>query len=688
MRFIKPKYLPLFIFSSVLFFSLAVYILTLNKYVILGDSGEFITASFEAGISHPPGYPLFTLIGFLFTKIPIGNIVQRVGFVSALLGSATVGLLGLFLYKITSSKIASVVGALALAFSSIFWLYSVNTEIITLNTFFLVLLLLLTVIYIQTKKDVFWYLLTLTTGLSLANQFTVVTVFPALAFLLFPARKEIFQIKKVMLGLVCFLAGLSFYLYLPIAAAKLPYVNWDNPSNLEGFISLVTRKDYGHLKVGNYAGGNISDILLSQIPFYFKNTLGSFGIVAVFLFLFGLIPLKGKNRRAHLALMLAFFFSGPFLVGYSNFSLNSPFPDVAINQVRTMQTVYVISTPFIACLAGIGLFNAKRFLSKRMGRATAIALPIVVGLLVIILPLFLNYSAVKGAGNKSFDFYGRSILGYLPPNSLLLVGGDNTYMFWYLHVVEGSRKDVSVIVFSLMQTDWYVKQLKQRYPDVFSPLKFVILGENLDSFYRENLKTHPIYFAPLDDQARQSVSGNFKLMQEGLAVRLLPKDAAFDLDDYKERQDIFWKELQEQDWLFEEYEDLPTQEMLMAYARAWTNMGITYENYAKEDWAIQAYERARKISPAYYLSTEKLANLYLKQNENNYARVIPLYQEILKFNPTHPLSLRNLGAIYAEIGRDKEAEDLLWAYLENATDPKDKKTIEEIYRKVRARIGH
>jgi len=682
MRFIKPKYLPLFIFFSVFFFSLAVYILTLNKYVILGDSGEFITASFEAGVPHPPGYPLFTLIGLLFTKIPIGNIVQRVGFVSALFGSATVGLLGLFLYKITSSKIASVVGALALAFSSIFWLYSVNAEIITLNTFFLVLLLLLTVIYTQTKKDMFWYLLTLTTGLSLANQFTVVTVFPALAFLLFPARKEIFQIKKIMLGVACFLAGLSFYLYLPIAAAKLPYVNWDNPSNLEGFISLVTRKYYGYLKVGDYAGGNIGDILLSQIPFYFKNTLGSFGIVAVFLFLFGLIPLRGKNRRAHLAIMLAFFFSGPFLVGYSNFSLNSPFPDVAINQVRTMQTVYVISTPFIASFIALGIANLEAFL-KRYKTVQSRGPTILIGILAFGFPLILNYQPIKDAGNAAFDFYGRSILTSLPGNSLLVVGADNTYIFWYLQVVENLKKDIPVINFSLMQSKWYVDQLKERYPGVDFPFNSVIVGQSSSDFYQQNLKKYQIFFSPLDDQSRSSIPPSVKLIQDGLMVQLLPQDKELDINTYKEKQDESWRELEEQFYLFQEYKDLPTQEILMAYARAWANIGITYENYDKEDWAIQAYERARKISPAYYLSTEKLANLYLKQDEKDYAGVIPLYQEILKFNPTHPLSLRNLGAIYAESGRYKEAEKLLKRYLDKSKDSKENELIRQIYEQAR-----
>ena len=681
MRLVKPKYLPLFIFSSVFFFSLAVYILTLNKYVILGDSGEFITASFEAGIPHPPGYPLFAILGNLFTKIPIGNIVQRTGFVSALFGAATAGLVALLLYRLTFSLVASYGGALALAFSSIFWLYSVNAEVITLVTFFLVLILFLALRYGESKKKFFLYLLAFVTGLSLTNQYSIFAVLPAAILVVLPHRREFLNIKEIVILAVFFILGLTPYIYLPIAASHQPFVNWDNPVALKGFISLITRKEFGSMRVTGYFSGGLNDILTSQLPFYAIYTLRSFGWMAAGLFFVGIIFLKKDVK--YLSLIAALFLTGPFLVAYSNFLLNSPFPDVAVSQRRTIEAIYLVSTPLIAIFAGLGIgtiqekLRKKTFLPKNLISFLTVA--------VFVFPLLTNYKMIKKSGNDLFDFYGRTILESLPKDSLLIVGGDNTYIFWYLQVVNRLRPDVAVINYSMMQSDWYVDELRMRHPNINFPFASVNLGEKLDIFYEENSKSHTIYFAPLDDQSRTSIPPSYNLIPEALTTTIYQKGKGLEIEDYKEKQDEFWEKINQHYGIFDNYKDLPTQEILMAYARAWTNIGITYENYVKEDWAIQAYERARKISPAYYLSTEKLANLYLKQDEKNYARVIPLYEETLRYNPNHLISLRNLGAIYAESGRYKEAEKLLKRYLDNSKVSGENELIRQIYEQVKTR---
>src|ERR1700678_3562912 len=54
--------------------TLGIYIATLAPNVTLLDSGELITAAATFGVGHPPGYPLWTLSGFLLSHIfPFGN---------------------------------------------------------------------------------------------------------------------------------------------------------------------------------------------------------------------------------------------------------------------------------------------------------------------------------------------------------------------------------------------------------------------------------------------------------------------------------------------------------------------------------------------------------------------------------------------------------------------------------------
>lgn len=70
----------------VFFSSFFVYLLTLYPTVGTEDSGELITSAATLDIAHPPGYPLYTLLGKLFTIIiPFGNIGWRVNLMSAFL---------------------------------------------------------------------------------------------------------------------------------------------------------------------------------------------------------------------------------------------------------------------------------------------------------------------------------------------------------------------------------------------------------------------------------------------------------------------------------------------------------------------------------------------------------------------------------------------------------------------------
>src|SRR5437667_10023555 len=63
----------------------ALYALTAPRTVALEDDGLFILSSYFLGVEHPPGYPLFTLIGHLLTHLPFGSVAYRVHLASELL---------------------------------------------------------------------------------------------------------------------------------------------------------------------------------------------------------------------------------------------------------------------------------------------------------------------------------------------------------------------------------------------------------------------------------------------------------------------------------------------------------------------------------------------------------------------------------------------------------------------------
>src|SRR5437588_12667687 len=70
---------------------LVIYLITVSPTVNFIDSGELITALHEPGIAHPPGYPLYTLLGYAASHLPIGEVAWRVNLFSAAWGAMAVG---------------------------------------------------------------------------------------------------------------------------------------------------------------------------------------------------------------------------------------------------------------------------------------------------------------------------------------------------------------------------------------------------------------------------------------------------------------------------------------------------------------------------------------------------------------------------------------------------------------------
>ncbi|HVY70524.1 MAG TPA: DUF2723 domain-containing protein, partial [Verrucomicrobiae bacterium] len=85
------------------------YLYTLAPDVTLEDSGELAVGSFYAGVPHPPGYPVWTLYTWLFTRIlPFANVAWRVGVSSAFAGAFACGLIGLMVSRGSSMILESI----------------------------------------------------------------------------------------------------------------------------------------------------------------------------------------------------------------------------------------------------------------------------------------------------------------------------------------------------------------------------------------------------------------------------------------------------------------------------------------------------------------------------------------------------------------------------------------------------
>jgi hypothetical protein len=109
--------------------SLTLYVRTLAPGLLYGDSGEFQTVVYSLGMTHPTGYPVYVLIGRLFTLLPLGDPTWRVNLFSAVLGALTVACVYLIVRLLSSWRLAAATAAITLAVTPLFWYFSVITEL-------------------------------------------------------------------------------------------------------------------------------------------------------------------------------------------------------------------------------------------------------------------------------------------------------------------------------------------------------------------------------------------------------------------------------------------------------------------------------------------------------------------------------------------------------------------------------
>ncbi|TLU88210.1 MAG: DUF2723 domain-containing protein [Chlorobium sp.] len=232
------------------------YLSTMAPTLSFWDCGETITTSYTLGIPHPPGAPLFLLLGRLFTMIPFfSGTAARVNLISTLVSSSTVMLTYLItvrliiLYRGTdpdrwdaaeklSAYGGAAVGALALALSDSFWFNAVETSLWSSSLFFIAMITWL--IFRWYEEDpkpgnerwlmLVMYMIGLSIGVHLLSLLTIFAVCLVYYFKRYTVTRTSFALLVVGSGSLFFLIYLGIIKGLPIL---VHYSSW------WGFLLLV-----------------------------------------------------------------------------------------------------------------------------------------------------------------------------------------------------------------------------------------------------------------------------------------------------------------------------------------------------------------------------------------------------------------------------------------------------------------
>ncbi len=567
MNWIKTNRITAAIVFAIAF---VVYLSTAAPTVSFWDCGEFIACSFRMAVPHPPGAPLFLLVGRLFSLIPIaGNIALRVNLISVITSALTIMLLYLTIVHLVrqakgnlestsdwlTAIFSGIIGALVFAFTHSFWFNAVEAEVYASSMLFTSLIVWLILVW-ATKADEpgnerYLLMMAYLIGLAIAVHLLNVLALPFVAMIFYYKRFEVnaksFSIMVVLTGLVMLavypgmvkmipklalnfgmIGLLIFFLlilwatwwaishnrkvYAVVFASVLlitigyssygsiyirsnlnPNIDENNPETIENFVKYIEREQYGDHSITDREGvwrtSPNAKHYHSASEYFWKYQVNKMYVryflwnfvglgddetntdasklwgLPLLLGLFGVFWHFRKDPKYALAVLGLFFMTGLAIVLY----LNQPDP-----QPRERDYSYVGSFFAFSIWVGIGFagimefikdlfFKDKKELKPALYYATFI-------LLLLVVPgrmLAVNYHHQDRSGNYVAWDYSYNMLMSCEPDAILFTNGDNdTFPLWYLQEVEGVRTDVRIVNLSLLNTDWYIRQLRDLKPRV------------------------------------------------------------------------------------------------------------------------------------------------------------------------------------------------------------------------------
>jgi len=408
--------------------SLGFYLYCLSPTVQGFDSAELTMGAYDLGFVHPPGYPLYLLIGHIFSKLPLGNVGLRLNLMSAIFASLGIGLLFILQYEQTRSAWGASLGAAILASAPAFWSQAIRAEVYTLHNFLMIAALLSW--YFAWRRSSSWgYCLCFAIlGLAAGNHTSTILLWiPALARALWLEKKDLGWILGGNLAGLALATGL--YLYFPWRAnANLhidyirPYFAID-PGSPSGLGWLVSGEAFRCLWLPGSIFGQVGRLGV----FIWEGTLG-FGL---FLAAWGWKVLQATQRPWNRLLSLYLLANLGAFLAYQ-----------AIDKEVMFLPMLVILSIWSA--SGFNAFTSQIAHLRQNASPEAIQSICGVALLFILgLGLILDWSNVSLKDERRTYDFARQVLNQVGPSTTIVNHWATASVFDYLRLIDGMRPDVA-----------------------------------------------------------------------------------------------------------------------------------------------------------------------------------------------------------------------------------------------------
>ncbi|MEW6507825.1 MAG: DUF2723 domain-containing protein [Bacteroidota bacterium] len=460
-----------------------IYLLTLAPSVLQIDSGELAAVQATLGISHPTGYPLFTLAGYLFMQLPLPiSLIQKANLLAAVW--CALGILFFIkssvliianiqpakkLDKKPKAKLfrisemadsnntvvvsAAITGGLFLAFSKTFWMQSTSVEVYSLQIFLFALIIFSSLkVYYSDKNSLYdWLPVGIMLALGFANHMTTLLVLPFAAILFFIKENFLRRsfVKIAVTFIPSFILLIILYSYLPIRASANPEINWGNPINAENFLRHITGKQY---LVWFFSSIEVSK---KQLGYFFSNLPSEFTIPGLLLAITGFLFLVRSSKKITGLFVISFIIALFYSINYDIVDIDSYF---------------LFNFIIISILISLGIYFILLQVKKRFKLKKRI---IYLFPLISIIPLVTNYNSVDQSKQYIYEDYTKNILNSVEENSIVFSYQWDYFISasYYFQFVENYRKDVVVIDKELLRRSWYYNQLKRNYPNIITNIE-------------------------------------------------------------------------------------------------------------------------------------------------------------------------------------------------------------------------
>lgn len=468
---------------------LGMYFLTLAPSLVQIDSGELATAQLTLGIAHPTGYPLFTMFGYLFGKLPLGmRPIYQMNFLAALWCTGAVMLfvhtsimifefLPAFVKKsgnTTNKKakkkakaapvktepaeetthplvpyFASVAGGLILGLSKTFWFQSTSVEVYSMQTCMFMFIIWSTLFaYFHSMNDAgkgfrYWFIMALALACGFSTHMTTLFTIPAIAYLFFSVYGfKVDTLKKIGLLLLAFFPILALiYLYLPLRAAQNPVVNWGNPVDMERFMRLVSGNQYSSWLFSSF------DSAKKQLMYFATNLPFEFNASAVFVVI-GVFYFFIRAKQLAIFFTILALFTLAYAVNYN------------INDIDSYFLLIYIALAFFS------VFGIKLIFKLLHDKKFEYGLAFSAILIFLGIQVYFTIDKVDQHDNYIFEDYTRAAIMNADKDAVIFSYQWDNFVSpsYYLQHIENVRPDVTVIDKELLRRSWYYNQLNRNSP--------------------------------------------------------------------------------------------------------------------------------------------------------------------------------------------------------------------------------